>query len=212
MKIAIQQPYYLPYAGYFRLFATTDMFVIYDCVQWNRTGRVHRSEEIKGRWNTLHIKRTDRYNTRIMDLQWQAGKEKELPPVEYIIESMKQTCEKLGLPFNVIRSSSLNISPDLHGVYRILEICKRLGAKQYINSPGGRHLYEESWPNKSGVQLKFLPGYQGSHIGIGRRLERERPEDIRNEIIDACGNISVNKKIKKSKPLNYGQIMKDIFK
>jgi hypothetical protein len=41
--VAIMQPYFIPYAGYFRLFAATDLFVIYDCVQFARRGWVHRN-------------------------------------------------------------------------------------------------------------------------------------------------------------------------
>ena len=34
MKVAIMQPYFMPYAGYFRLFAAADLFVALDCVQF----------------------------------------------------------------------------------------------------------------------------------------------------------------------------------
>ena len=37
------QPYFVPYAGYFRLFAAADVFVAYDCVQFPRRGWVHRN-------------------------------------------------------------------------------------------------------------------------------------------------------------------------
>jgi hypothetical protein len=43
-RIAVMQPYFFPYAGYFRLFARADEFVLYDCVQFPRRGRVHRCE------------------------------------------------------------------------------------------------------------------------------------------------------------------------
>lgn len=43
-SIAIMQPYFFPYAGYFRLLASVDEFVIFDCVQFPRRGRVHRTE------------------------------------------------------------------------------------------------------------------------------------------------------------------------
>src|SRR3954463_11111762 len=38
------QPYFVPYAGYFRLLAASDLFVIYDCVQFPRRGWVHRNQ------------------------------------------------------------------------------------------------------------------------------------------------------------------------
>ena len=42
--MAIMQPYFLPYAGYFRLISGSDTFVIYDCVQFPRRGWVHRNK------------------------------------------------------------------------------------------------------------------------------------------------------------------------
>ncbi len=41
-KIAIMQPYFFPYAGYFRLFHLADHFLIFDCVQFPRRSYVHR--------------------------------------------------------------------------------------------------------------------------------------------------------------------------
>ncbi|WP_037968262.1 WbqC family protein [Sulfitobacter guttiformis] len=69
------QPYFFPYGGYYRLMAATDMFVIYDCVQFARRGRVHRSripETQSGRppkWLTLPLAKAPR-ETRICDLRF----------------------------------------------------------------------------------------------------------------------------------------------
>ncbi len=41
--VAIMQPYFYPYAGYFRLFTHADLFVVLDCVQFPRRGWVHRN-------------------------------------------------------------------------------------------------------------------------------------------------------------------------
>lgn len=43
-RVAVMQPYFLPYAGYYRLMAQADDFVVYDCVQFPRRGRVHRCQ------------------------------------------------------------------------------------------------------------------------------------------------------------------------
>lgn len=57
--VAIMQPYFLPYAGYFRLLAQADLFVVYDCVQFPRRGWVHRNQLIdragQERWLTLPL-------------------------------------------------------------------------------------------------------------------------------------------------------------
>ncbi|MFT6332614.1 MAG: hypothetical protein ACJAW3_000956 [Lentimonas sp.] len=74
MKIAIMQPYFFPYEGYFRLFTKTDLFVIYDCVQFPRRGWVHRNKfiNLSGNleWLTLPIKKVSR-DVKIRDLEFQ---------------------------------------------------------------------------------------------------------------------------------------------
>ena len=63
-RVAVMQPYLLPYAGYFRLFHAVDEFVIYDCVQFPRRGRVHRTEVLGpgggAEWLTLPLARQSR--------------------------------------------------------------------------------------------------------------------------------------------------------
>jgi hypothetical protein len=57
--IAVMQPYFFPYAAYFSLFAHVDEFIIFDCVQFRRRGRIHRTEVPAGdgatKWLTLPI-------------------------------------------------------------------------------------------------------------------------------------------------------------
>ena len=57
--VAVMQPYFVPYLGYFRLFAESDLFVIYDCVQFPRRGWVHRNQPLdatgRPRWLTLPL-------------------------------------------------------------------------------------------------------------------------------------------------------------
>lgn len=78
--VAVMQPYFFPYAGYFRLFAVSDVFVIFDCVQFPRRGRVHRTH-IGGTfeepiWLTLPIARQAR-DILIRDVALAPGAEAE---------------------------------------------------------------------------------------------------------------------------------------
>jgi WbqC-like protein family len=61
MRIAIMQPYFLPYAGYLRLMCGVEAFVIYDTAQFPRSGWVHRNRlcRIGGgvSWLTLPLAR-----------------------------------------------------------------------------------------------------------------------------------------------------------
>lgn len=74
LRVAIMQPYFFPYGGYYRLFAAADVFVALDCVQFPRRGWVHRNrlDNFNGelQWLTLPLSKSDRDNTRICDLQF----------------------------------------------------------------------------------------------------------------------------------------------
>jgi WbqC-like protein family len=74
LTVSVMQPYFFPYAGYYRLLALADVFVIYDCVQFPRSGYVHRNRLslIDGApdWLTLPIEKCPR-STLISDLRFQ---------------------------------------------------------------------------------------------------------------------------------------------
>lgn len=42
-KLAIMQPYFLPYLGYFQLMNEVDEFVVYDNIQFTKKGWIHRN-------------------------------------------------------------------------------------------------------------------------------------------------------------------------
>jgi hypothetical protein len=62
--VAVIQPYFYPYAGYFRLFAAADAVVMFDCVQFPRRGWVHRNRFTNANgqpaWLTLPLVKADR--------------------------------------------------------------------------------------------------------------------------------------------------------
>lgn len=72
MRAAIMQPYFFPYAGYYRLLAAADVFVIYDCVQFPRRGWVHRNQLPRANgepgWLTLPVEKAA-YDAAIRDVE-----------------------------------------------------------------------------------------------------------------------------------------------
>lgn len=43
MKVAIMQPYFFPYIGYFQLIAAVDLFVLYDNIEYTKKGWINRN-------------------------------------------------------------------------------------------------------------------------------------------------------------------------
>lgn len=73
VRISVMQPYFAPYAGYFRLMCDVDAFVVLDQVQFPRTGWVHRNRlrRLDGvqDWLTLPLARAP-LSAAILDLSF----------------------------------------------------------------------------------------------------------------------------------------------
>jgi len=213
--VSIMQPYFLPYAGYFRLFAASDLFVIYDCVQFPRRGWVHRNRlpDAVGihRWLTLPLARAPQ-DVLIRDLRFpsdardiftrrlrrfplvaHAGRASDPiidvlqdlgeTPVDYIERLLRSIVERLGLPWNVIRSSSLAVPASFRSQERIIEIARRVGAQRYVNAPGGRALYDSRGFAAAGIELRLLADYPGPASSILARILLESPDTLAGEIV-----------------------------
>ena len=48
MKIAIMQPYFFPYIGYFQLIAAVDLFIVYDNIKYTKKGWINRNRMLQG--------------------------------------------------------------------------------------------------------------------------------------------------------------------
>jgi hypothetical protein len=222
--IAVMQPYFFPYAGYFRLLDQADEFVIFDCVQFRRRGRIHRTEvpDANGnqQWLTLPIAYSAR-ETAIRDIQFaegaRAGLDERLAEfpwirasrgqaaealrtylfeplpsfTDFLEEGLKLVASLLGITVKISRSSSLAIAPELHGQDRVLAIVKALHGTRYLNSPGGRALYEPAAFAAAGVELRFLPDYVGPYSSMLHALMTEDllqiSTDVRGIPIDSTG-------------------------
>ena len=215
LKVAIMQPYFYPYAGYFRLFAAVDIFVALDCVQFPRRGWVHRNQISDNlnqkQWLTLPLVKSDRDSTRICDLVFKKDAAKvmteqlrrfpcidkihntrpelaslitdfDATPTQYLIKNLQWLNELFKINKPIIESSSLKIPAELKSQDRIIEIAKRVGAKHYINAPGGQGIYNSKVFSDAGLTLNFLSDYTGSFNSILERILLESPEKIAREI------------------------------
>jgi len=47
MKVAIMQPYFFPYIGYFQLIGSVDLFIIYDNIKYTKKGWINRNRVLR---------------------------------------------------------------------------------------------------------------------------------------------------------------------
>jgi hypothetical protein len=209
MRVAVMQPYFYPYAGYFRLIAAVDLFLVFDCVQFPRRGRVHRAplpQAMGGGWLTLPLARQPRdtairdirlaaardglWRERLVRLPWLRDTPMQAPLAEplpelllpHLLDHLRLACARLGISTPLRLSSELALGPDLRGQARVIELCRRIGATEYWNLPGGRALYDPGAFRAAGLSLHFLPAYIGPHMSMLHALATVDPSAIARDI------------------------------
>ncbi len=189
------------------------MFVFLDDVQFPRRGYVHRNRFLDSRdvpqWLTLPVQKAPR-ETSIASLQFQENvREKMLDrcrsfPVfedlapemdtslaqlhltvtEYLIELLLVVVQLLGLRCETVRSSELALDSTLAGQEKILAIIKALDGSCYINSPGGKSLYDHEQFKRNNVELRFLSLFEGSGLSILEDFHEKGVQAISRSVLD----------------------------
>jgi len=190
-RVAIMQPYFLPYLGYFQLIAAADVFVFYDDVHfikkgWLRRNRIwsNNQEQLislpcKGvssnkLINEIEVatKHPDYFKIKksIIQSYAQASEFKKLRPLleqifddhqctlaEFNARSITAILNYLDIRCELISSSEF--APETRGLQRsdrLISITKKLGSSTYINSLGGKDLYDKAYFSSKDIELQFL--------------------------------------------------------
>ena len=74
----------------------------------------------------------------------------------FIMNSLRLTCEYLAIKTPFIISSQLSIDHDLKSSEKVLALCKARNTTIYINPIGGMELYKKEEFKNKGVELKFI--------------------------------------------------------
>ena len=89
-KVAIMQPYFMPYIGYFQLINSVDQFIIYDNIQYTKKGWINRNRILtngKDRLLTLPIKKDSDYLNVVERELANSWKEEKLKMINVIRSS-----------------------------------------------------------------------------------------------------------------------------
>jgi hypothetical protein len=191
MRVAIMQPYFLPYIGYFQLMSAVDVFVIYDEVEFTKKGWINRNRilmngapemvslPMKKDSDYLDIvqrKLSDDFNEQSAKLLRKVeGCYKKAPffdetykvleeilsykstnLFEFLHHSIAIVSREIGLTTRIVVSSEVEgKKPDLTGQDRVLNLCRLIGANEYINPIGGLSLYSKAEFESNGINLMF---------------------------------------------------------
>ncbi len=190
--VAIMQPYFFPYIGYFQLIKAADVFVLYDDVNFIKQGWINRNQILNN--NQPHLftlpiesissfkKICDTNINQALYKRWRTKfyklietNYKKAPFFESILSlitsilnfdfvtiselnnfSISTICQYLELP-TIIKSSKNNYSNSfLERQERVIDICLKEKANNYINAAGGKELYDKSDFKKQNLSLVFI--------------------------------------------------------
>lgn len=187
MKIAIMQPYFFPYIGYWQLIHAVDLFVIYDDAHYINKGYINRNsilvngqirkitlELLGASQNKLINEITVGHNgvTLLQTIERVYKKaplfhevfsliemillNKEKNLAQFLQFSLKKISSFLGINTQFMYSSEIVEAQTLKAQDKIIAICKKLGAIQYINAIGGQSLYGRDFFKRDNIELSFL--------------------------------------------------------
>jgi len=81
---------------------------------------------------------------------------------------LTELARKLDINCQFVASSELEKTPGLKGQEKVIDVCRRLGATEYINSIGGFDLYDQHAFRQSGVELSFLRARTTNYAQAGK--------------------------------------------
>lgn len=131
MRLAIMQPYFFPYIGYFQLMAAVDHFIIHDDVQWIKGGWINKNRFLlngEPRAFSLPVKKDSsslNINERFLSDDHMAQKEKLLRQLEGAYRKAPHFEETIELLRNCLSSDTHNISKFVTEILQ--KTCTHLG-------------------------------------------------------------------------------------
>ena len=187
MKVAIMQPYFFPYIGYFQLINAVDIFIVYDDVNFIKQGWITRNSillnkkkhsfilEVVGASSFKKIKEITlgKNNKKLLKTIEQEYKKAPFFSVvfpiiqeillndendlsKFLIFSLQKICGYLQIDTVFRISSEIDKNKELKGQDKVIAICKKLEATNYINAIGGQELYDKDTFNKNKISLNFI--------------------------------------------------------
>lgn len=191
MKLAIMQPYFMPYIGYFQLINSVDLFIVADNMQYTKRGWFNRNKFLANGSElqfTIPVKKAERHlnvNQRYLAHNSISERNRILKQIknsyanaphfdenypiirrpflnetenlfDFIYDSIIELYNALQITTEIKILSTIDVNHQLKAQDRIIEVCQEFEADIYINSYGGKSLYETKVFKDNGIDLKFI--------------------------------------------------------
>jgi hypothetical protein len=134
MKLAIMQPYFLPYIGYFQLIAAVDQFIVYDNIKYTKKGWINRNRMLQNGKDvmfSLPLKSdSDSLDVCQRELSTDFNREKLLNQFKGAYQRAPYFEQSFPLLEGIVRYENPNLFQYLH--HSIVKTCEYLGITTVI--------------------------------------------------------------------------------
>ena len=134
MKVAIMQPYFFPYIGYFQLIAAVDMFIVYDNIKYTKKGWINRNRMLQNGKDvmfSLPLKNdSDNLDVYERELAADFNRDKLINQIKDAYRRAPYFAQTFPLVEQILRYEDTNLFRFLH--HSIVKTCEHLGISTEI--------------------------------------------------------------------------------
>jgi hypothetical protein len=129
MKVAIMQPYFFPYIGYFQLIGSVDLFVIYDNIKYTKQGWINRNRFLRNGADCVFTvplrKDSDSLDVKDRALAADFNRGKLVNQLREAYHRAPHFPESFPIVERAVRAPHDNLFEYVHG--SVVEVCRYLG-------------------------------------------------------------------------------------
>jgi len=199
-RVAIMQPYFLPYVGYFHLINSVDEFVIYDNIQYTKKGWINRNRILvngSDKILTLPIKKDSDYldvKDRFLADSWSKEKIKMLNQIKAAYRKAPYYDRVFPIISSIFELPNTNLFEFILGSLHLLNSYLRVDTKITVSSDVN---IDHTLRSRDKVIAICKELNADTYINAIGGQELYDTQDFKNEGLDL--------KFIKSPPLNYKQ-------
>jgi len=198
MRLAIMQPYFFPYIGYFQLIAAVDTFIVYDNIKYTKKGWFNRNRLLqngKDLMFSLPLKSDSDYlDVCERELAASFNRDKLLGQFKGAYRRAPYFAQTFPLVEQIVRYEDTNLFRFLH--HSIARTCEHLGIDTEIRVSSGIAI-DHDLKNQDKVRALCAAVGASTYVNAIGGIELYSKETFREQGIDL--------KFIQSKPFEYRQ-------
>jgi hypothetical protein len=198
MRLAIMQPYFFPYIGYYQLIAAVDLFIVYDNIKYTKKGWINRNRMLqngKDLMFSLPLKSDSDYlDVCERELAASFNRDKLLDQFKGAYRRAPYFAQTFPLVERIVRYEDANLFRFLH--HSIARTCEHVGIDTEIRVSSGIAI-DHDLKNQDKVLAMSTAVGASTYVNAIGGIELYSKETFREQGIDL--------KFIRSKPFEYPQ-------